>query len=543
MATFGVGYPNNSNLDTADLFLNWDSESSTVKHNTIAELITVINPVLSVNTLTGANITLNADDIAETTGRKWLTTAEQSKITIIKNDQGDSTFLRGDGVYSAIPSNTAALRVTTIADRDAAKSSLSDAQIVTVDDASADQNVSSGQATYIYNNISDDFKRLDSDIIGISTGLQSTLGIVGLDLASYSQDNISITGNTALNLICDNQQLSLDLTGTLLQAKNNSSIVWQTLDAVDQNNFKITINTTATVEDGQVVPKGIRNAADYNINLDHENPIDRLHLVQYGTVFDIFDRLTGIVDAEVIRYANVQHTYSATATTVEVGTTITASLAANFDAGLIQNGDGSAGPALVGNPTRYTFTGAGITAPIIVTTSNTSANATTPAISVGLQNINWSVTVDYQAGTGEYTDSVGTPAFNLDNLRIANSVVAVTNDVQGRYYTFFGTGSLPTNSSEVRALTNRTFLNLNNTGTFSIDITKGQYQIAFAIPAGKTVRVYHRHVGEHNIACSFTKNTFAVNDAAANTVSYDVYTSALGITGYTQDIVYDVEVT
>lgn len=58
---------------------------------------------ISVNGKTGSTITLNADDISDTvTTKKFVTTAEKNKISLLRNDLGGSTFLAGDGTYKSI---------------------------------------------------------------------------------------------------------------------------------------------------------------------------------------------------------------------------------------------------------------------------------------------------------------------------------------------------------------------------------------------------------------------------------------------------------
>jgi hypothetical protein len=60
-------------------------------------------PVTSVNTETG-DVVLTSDDIDDTANvNKFVTQVEKDKLTLIKTDQGISTFLSGDGAYRTVP--------------------------------------------------------------------------------------------------------------------------------------------------------------------------------------------------------------------------------------------------------------------------------------------------------------------------------------------------------------------------------------------------------------------------------------------------------
>lgn len=91
------------------------------------------------------------------------------------------------------------------------------------------------------------------------------------------------------------------------------------------------------------------------------------------------------------------------------------------------------------------------------------------------------------------------------------------------YKRFYGTGSIPTNSAQVRTLSGSTFGN-----TFTLNIGIGVSQVAFAYPATvadisnssvKYVEGFNSNVGD-----TFTKSTFNVNDAGGNPIAYKIYT-------------------
>jgi hypothetical protein len=95
----------------------------------------------------------------------------------------------------------------------------------------------------------------------------------------------------------------------------------------------------------------------------------------------------------------------------EIGQTISRTLTAAFNRGLITNGDNTTGPALVGAATEYTFTGTGI--------SSTAQAGNTLAVSntIVSGSNNWAVTVAHDAGTGDYFDNKGNVGTNLRRLK------------------------------------------------------------------------------------------------------------------------------
>lgn len=230
------------------------------------------------------------------------------------------------------------------------------------------------------------------------------------------------------------------------------------------------------------------------------------------------------------------------ATTVEVGTSISPTLTATFNQGHILNGDGSTGPNLVGLPNTYTFSGLGLATNVVISSTTLTESTIVPSVQVPLGSYTWAVDVAYNAGTGLYYDNKGNIGTYLDGDRIAGISTDVSSSVTGKYYAFYGTGSIPTDSATVRALPNTTFLTTSNTGSFTLTIIAGQTQLAFAVPAGKTATVLFRESSNADVTGSFTKSTFNVNDAGGNPVSYDVYTSTLSGSGYASNSNYDITI-
>ena len=237
--------------------------------------------------------------------------------------------------------------------------------------------------------------------------------------------------------------------------------------------------------------------------------------------------------------------YSGSPSTVEVGTLLDITLTANFQKGLIQNGDGSSGPDLVGNPSQYEFTGPGIATSVVVVSSNLTeiidtsnpGFSTVPAV-FGAQN--WTVDIDFDAGTGAYFDSKGATATNLDASRVAGNDVTNSPSITGRYYAFYDVGSIPVDSAGVRSASNTIFLSASNTGSFTINIPSGTPEVFFSVPAGKTVQVNYVESSNADVTGSFSSNTFNVDDAGGNPVSYDTWSTTIGGGGYPADATYNV---
>ena len=121
--------------------------------------------------------------------------------------------------------------------------------------------------------------------------------------------------------------------------------------------------------------------------------------------------------------------------TLEVGTTTARALTATFSPGTITNGDNTAGPALVGEATQYTFTGTNISS-----TSQVSniLSLGSPAIIFGSNN--WAVTTNHGAGTGDYYDNKGNIGSNLNALRVLGTTSDSTSSptIDGIYPYFWG---------------------------------------------------------------------------------------------------------
>jgi len=243
-------------------------------------------------------------------------------------------------------------------------------------------------------------------------------------------------------------------------------------------------------------------------------------------VFDTI--LFPTVLASISRNKSASLVTSPSTSTVEVGTVVNRTLTAVLDTGQIQNGNGTAGPTLVGGPlstNAYVFTGTGIN------TTTQTANALSIAGSEAILGANtWNVTINHSIGVGDYYNNKGEVGTNLDANRVAGTVTDSTSVITGKYKQFFGpSASAVTSSAEVRGLSNSRF---DNTGSFVTPIFN-DVKFVIAIPAARTL-VSVITSNNETITGNFVSSTFNVNDAGGNAVSYDVYTFtsviALGVT-------------
>jgi hypothetical protein len=233
---------------------------------------------------------------------------------------------------------------------------------------------------------------------------------------------------------------------------------------------------------------------------------------------------------------------------VEIGTLLDITLEATFVRGQIQNGDGSAGPTLVGNPNTFQFSGPGIAVPInivstnLVETIDSSNPGYTPAPAIsGTQN--WSTIISHDGGIGGYFDSKGNPQTLLDGSRVAGNSNANSQTVTGRYRAFHDIGYFPVDSAGVRgAASPIIYLSGSNTGSFNITIPAFTLEVWFAVPAGKTIAVAYVESFGAPVEGEFTADSFNVNDANGTPVAYDTWKSTIPGIGYTAIATYAVTI-
>jgi hypothetical protein len=213
----------------------------------------------------------------------------------------------------------------------------------------------------------------------------------------------------------------------------------------------------------------------------------------------------------------------------EIGQTISRTLTATFNRGLITNGDNTTGPALVGAATEYTFTGTGI--------SSTAQAGNTLAVSntIVSGSNNWAVTVAHDAGTGDYFDNKGNVGTNLDGSRVSGTATdsASAPTITGIYPYFYLKSASPISSSDMAsaiAAGTATKVVGSSTGTLSIPYNMSAQYLAVAYPASSTEKEVYYVTALDNGAITVVFN--AVETQSVN--SPDAYWSGVSLSKYTQ---------
>lgn len=168
------------------------------------------------------------------------------------------------------------------------------------------------------------------------------------------------------------------------------------------------------------------------------------------SVVEILDAiLFPTIDAYISSDKSVSLGISGGGGTLEVGTTTARSLTATFNQGSITNGDGTSGPSLVGAATLYTFTGTGISS---TAQASNVLSLGSPAIVFGSNN--WAVTVNHNAGTGDYYDNKGNIGTNLDGSRVSGTTSDNTSSpgITGIYPYFWGLADTQLTLNEIIAV-------------------------------------------------------------------------------------------
>jgi hypothetical protein len=184
---------------------------------------------------------------------------------------------------------------------------------------------------------------------------------------------------------------------------------------------------------------------------------------------------------------SVTLTISGTSGTLEIGQTISRTLTAAFNRGLIKNGDNSTGPQLVGAATEYTFSGTGISSTAQVGNTLSVSNTIVSGAN------NWAVTVTHDAGSGDYFDNKGNVGTNLDASRVSGTATdsASAPTVTGIYPYFYFKSSSPISAADMVAAIedgSATKVVATSTGTLSIPYNMSAQYLAVAYPATSTTK-------------------------------------------------------
>ncbi|MFA5527297.1 MAG: hypothetical protein WC996_01655 [Peptostreptococcales bacterium] len=217
---------------------------------------------------------------------------------------------------------------------------------------------------------------------------------------------------------------------------------------------------------------------------------------------------------------------------VEVGTPISPTINTTYNRGKITFGNNVDQIDLTGLPSQYRFKLPDGSTDQTYSTTNLSQQHVYNSYPATLGTITWSVEVDYSLGTGNYYNSKNIQRNNLDSDRVSGTIINSSDIVVNtRLYSWWDEGgTIPSNSSEIRNLPNKQFLNEDNTGEivfrFIVE-TSGSRSIYFAIPKSMDnyVEIWNYTLGiPQNETNNFSSTEISVDDAGGiNTIDYILY--------------------
>jgi len=231
--------------------------------------------------------------------------------------------------------------------------------------------------------------------------------------------------------------------------------------------------------------------------------------------------------ASIASNKSVSLAVDGTAGTLEIGSSYTRNLTATFGAGSITNGDGTAGPALVGAATQYTFTGTGISS-----TAQAGNTLSLGSVTVVAGANNWAVSVAHDAGTGAYYDNKGNALSNLDGSRVAGTVNDASSSptITGLYPYFWGVSASTLTPADVATAIqygSKTKVVASSTGTITITFNASSEYLWFAIPNTSTSKTVWYVNALNNGSIGGASNLFGT-EGVENVTSSDGFWSNVG---------------
>jgi len=204
--------------------------------------------------------------------------------------------------------------------------------------------------------------------------------------------------------------------------------------------------------------------------------------------------------------------------TREIGEIISETGSAAYYTGIIKSLNPVADVPLTGPSTGSTFSGTGISA----------AGAINTPVLAG-DNM-WTVVEAFSAGTAPYYKSDGTVANNLDAQRASGTATDNSNIITGKYRYWYSVGTSPSDSTGVRALTDKGFYPV---GSFTMMIPASTAVLSFFLPATHgAVTVTYTESSNADVTGSFTETAMPVNDGGGTSVGYSKFETVIGGGGY-----------
>ena len=325
-----------------------------------------------------------------------------------------------------------------------------------------------------------------------------------------------------------------DIGGTL----SNQTDLQNALDA-KQDDITVTSNVGIDLSTGSTLTTIYNTTISDTVEsvavggVEAGTPASQLKVLNIVQVLD--NILFPTILPSILTNKSVALTISGSSGTREIGETIARTLTASFNRGAIRNGDGTtnANP-LVGAATQYTFTGTGISS-----TAQTGSTLDISNVIVSGTN-NWAVTVNHDAGTGDYFDNKGNVEDNLDASRVSGTTTdsASSPSVTGVYPYFYLKSASPISSSDMAsaiAAGTATKVVASSTGTLAIPYNVSAQYLAVAYPSTSTTKTVYYVTALDNGAITVVFNAVATEsvnspDAYWNGVSYKVHTSKSALT-------------
>lgn len=325
-----------------------------------------------------------------------------------------------------------------------------------------------------------------------------------------------------------------DIGGTL----SNQTDLQSALDA-KQDDISVTSNVGLDLSTGSTLTTIYNSTISDTVEsvavggISEGTPASQLKSLNIVQVLD--NILFPTILPSILTNKSVALTISGSSGTLEIGQTISRTLTATFNRGAIRNGDGTTNSnPLVGAATQYTFTGTGI--------SETAQSGNTLAVSntIVSGSNSWAVTVNHDAGTGDYFDNKGNVEDNLDGSRVSGTATdsASSPSVTGIYPYFYLKSSSPISSSDMAtAIGNGTATKVvgSSTGTLSIPYNVSAEYLAVAYPATSTTKTKYYVTALDNGDITVVFNAVATETANSNdgywsSISYKIHTSKSALT-------------
>ncbi len=424
--------------------------------------------------------------------------------------------------------------------------------------------------------VDSDFTLIDTyNTITVTSAIETPSGVAEI----YSVKSASVTtiadAITALNLLTGGDRLVFNNNLVLLKVSNDNDTtdykIWEFTGAVTGNGIYGVAGLTPVVGDfnpvsiidGTVITSNELSASNIPFNdsiaqLSAVNVQEALDILisslmyrntnlmpntvggyAAGTSFPIAQTMQQMFDGLLYEYIlptytpNILTIDGITAQTLEVGTLFSDTLVTNYNQGIIESKDGSPNIPLTGIVTEQRFTGAGV---------GLASGIISTRILFGSGN-QWTLSVDYAAGAGNYYDSNGNIATNLDSLRVADTIMTTSPRITGLYKYWIFKGAVttsPITSAPIRALTEDGFA---ENKTFDVTIPTGDREVSIYLPQGMfLISVLYVESAMANVTGDFAATALTVNDAEGVSVNYTKHTQDIGGIGYLSDATYRITI-